>query len=438
MKTRILITLITLVAALASATLAPAGVVQAQEPVTPQHSAPNWQAAYWNNTSLSGTPVLQRSETSLNYDWGAGSPHPDVAADGFSARWTRYVDLSAGTYRFTSVSDDGIRVYVDNDLIIDEWYDHPAKTVSVEKHLAAGHHWIVVEYYENGGFATAKLSWGPASAPIQNWRGEYFDNPTLSGSPALVRDDANINFDWGAGSPAPGTIGADRFSVRWTQTVDLPAGNYRFSATADDGVRLWVNGHLLIEAWRDQPARTYTGDIYLAGGPVSIKMEYYENTGFAVARLSWRLAGEPGPPPSGTVLVDDADPGFVTGGSASGWHVAYEGHDGRLLWTRNNDWARANYNWARWYPDLAAGRYEVLVFVPERYTTTANARYWVSHADGLTLRVVNQSTNGNRWVSLGTYRFAGDDGDYVSLADATYETRLSRLIAFDAVKWVPQ
>jgi hypothetical protein len=86
--------------------------------------------------------------------------------------------------------------------------------------------------------------------------------------------------------------------------------------------------------------------------------------------------------------VDDADQGFVKGGSATGWHTAAEGHGGRLLWTRNNDRVRYNYNWARWYPHLTPGRYEVFVYIPERYSTTSSARYWVSHRDGSTLRRV--------------------------------------------------
>jgi hypothetical protein len=67
-----------------------------------------------------------------------------------------------------------------------------------------------------------------------------------------------------------------------------------------------------------------------------------------------------------------------------------------------------------------------------------SARYWVSHRDGSTLRRVAQSANGKRWVSLGTYWFRGTHDDYVSLADVTYEPRLSRLIAFDAAKWEPR
>lgn len=413
-----------------------AATALAQEP-QPQHSDPTWQATYWNNTTLAGAPALQRSEANLDYAWGSGSPAPGVNPDRFSARWQRYIELTSGVYRFTAVSDDGVRVWVDGEQIINEWYDHAAKTVSVDKNLSAGHHLVVVEFYENTGSAVIRFSWAPAPPTITGWRGEYFNNVTLGDPPAIVRDDAQINFNWGAAAPAPG-VNADKFSVRWTRNLDLSAGAYRFTLTIDDGGRLWVNDHLLIDAWREQSAKTYTGDLYLPGGAVPVKVEYYESTGLALAQLSWARADATPTPPPGVVIVDDADPGFVKGGSSTGWGVAAEGYNGQLHWTRNNDRARAGYNWARWYPNLKAGRYEVLVYIPERYSTTAQARYWIVHADGYTLRVVNQSSNSNRWVSLGTYRFAGARSDYVSLADATYETRLSRLIAFDAVKWEPR
>ena len=70
--------------------------------------------------------------------------------------------------------------------------------------------------------------------------------------------------------------------------------------------------------------------------------------------------------------------------------------------------------------------------------TTSNAKYWVIHQDGATLRPVDQSVNGGQWVLLGTYRFRGRGGEYVSLADVTHEPYLSTWIAFDAVKWSPR
>ena len=412
----------------------------AQTPQPPRlgHTAPFWQVAYWNNQTLSGDPVVTDTDDELNHNWGSGAPHSGVNADRFSARWTRYIDLSAGTYRFTATSDDGMRVYVDGDLIIDHWRDHAPQTFTADVSLNEGHHLVTVEYYEHTGGAVAKVSWGPATAPVDTWRGQYFTNPWLSGTPRLTLRDARIDFDWGYGSPAR-EIPYDGFSVRWTRTVQFEPGTYRFTVASDDGVRLWVNEHRLIDNWRDQALTTRSGTIYL-GGEAEVRMEYYENGGVAVARLTWERAdpNQPSPPLDG-VIVDDADPGFVRGGSPTGWRTAAEGYGGRLTWTRNNDRRRANYNWARWYPDLDPGRYEVFVYIPERYTTSARARYWVSHQDGHTLRIVDQSANGSRWVSLGTYAFSGAYlSDRVSLSDVTYEPYVTRLIAFDAVKWVPR
>jgi hypothetical protein len=402
-----------------------------------QHTGPYWQATYWNNTSLSGTPALERQEPDLNHDWGSGSPDGRVYSDRFSARWTRYIDVTPGTYRFTATSDDGIRVWVGGTLIVDRWHDQPATTYTADAYLGAGHHLVTVEYYENGGLATARLHWSLSSGAAHYWRGEYYNNSTLSGSPSMVRDDADISFSWGHGSPASGQINADVFSVRWTRNVDLSPGNYRFTITVDDGARLYVNGHLIIDVWRDQPATTYTADTYVPGGSIPLQVEYYENHGLATAQLHWGGSGAV-PAPVGGIVVDDTSPGFSKGGSATGWRTVWEGYGGRLTWTWNNDYARPNYNWARWYPSLAPGLYEVFVFIPYRYTTTSNGRYWVRHSNGYTLRLVNQSTNGDRWVSLGTYWFRGTGHDFVSLSDVSYEPYKSRLIAFDAVKWQPR
>ena len=414
-------------------------VALAQGGVTPQHTAPFWDASYWSNASLAGQPILQRSDPELNFDWGAGSPAPGIWSDLFSARWTRYIDVAPGLYRFAATSDDGIRMWLDGELIINEWYDHAEKTVYVDRHLGSGHHLLTVEYYENAGRAVAKVSWAPVSAPIQNWRAEYFNNPSLSGAPALVRDDPAVNFNWGLSSPAPGYVGSDYFSVRWTRTQNLSAGSYRFTVVADDGVRLWVNGHRLIDAWVTQAPTTYVGELYLPGGPVEIKMEYYENTGGAVARLSWSPGGGPPPPPVNAVIVDDSSSGFSKGGTWSSWRTAWQGYGGGMTYTRNNDRIRSNYNWARWYPGLVpGGRYEVYVYIPGQYATTGSARYWVSHAGGYTLRIVNQYAYSNQWVSLGTYQFSGNNKDYVSLSDVTYEPYLTRYVGFDAAKWEPR
>ena len=413
-----------------------AGPISAQgEDIKPRHSDPFWHASYWNNVTLAGDPVLQETHAALDWDWGSGSPHPAVGADGFSLRCTRYLDFTAGSYRFYATSDDGIRVYVDNRLIIDQWHDHSIRTYTADLDLAAGHHLAVVEYYENMGDAVAKVSWAPVPIGPRHWRGEYFANRWLSGAPVMIRDSDKIDFHWGYGSPV-GSVPADGFSIRWTGTVDFGAGaSYRFTTSTDDGVRLWVNGHLLIDRWVDQSFRSYSGTIY-AAGDVPVKMEYYEAGGVAAARLTW--VPSDGEPPADAIIVDDTDAGCSKNGLATAWRAASGGHGGTLTWTRNNDRPRYNYNWARWYPDLAASRYEVFVHVPTAYASTTQARYWVSHSGGYTLRVVNQSANRGGWVSLGTYHFRGTRADHVSLSDVTYERYLSKMIAFDAVKWEPR
>jgi len=278
---------------LALVVIAPAHA-QTPEPPGPEHTAPYWQATYWNNTSLWGTPVVQRQESHLNHEWGFGSPHFEVQADRFSARWTRYIDVSPGTYRFTATSDDGIRIYVDDKLIIDQWYDHPPRTFTADVSLTAGHHLVKVEYYENMGGAVAKVSWASIYTPSDSWRGEYFANRWLDGPPALIRSDRSLGFNWSDGSPSP-SIPHDNFSVRWTRTFHFEPGSYRFTTTTDDGVRLWVDGHLLIDRWRDQALSPHNGVIYLSGD-APIKMEYYEHGGLASVWLTWANLDNPPTP----------------------------------------------------------------------------------------------------------------------------------------------
>jgi hypothetical protein len=345
-------------------------------------------------------------------------------------RWTRSMDIQPGTYRFVVISDDGVRVYVDGQPVINEWHDHPRRTYQAERYLAGGPHEIVVEYYEHTEVAAVAFSMTRTSTPQGEWLGEYYGNRWLGGAPAFTRSDPAIDFDWGYGSPGGG-LPRDNFSVSWRRTIDFEPGSYRFTTTTDDGVRLWVGDQLLIDQWHDQPATSHAGAVYLSGAQ-PVRMEMYEHTGVAEARLQWTRLNDG---QSGVVVVDDGDPGFVKGGTASAWRHVTGGRGGWFYWTWNNDRVRSGYNWVRWYPDVGPGRYEVSVFVPEGRVRTSAARYWVSHRGSYTLRRVDQSANGGRWVSLGTYWFDGTRKDYVSLADVTYEPYLSRSVAFDAVKW---
>jgi uncharacterized protein YgiM (DUF1202 family) len=150
---------------------------------------------------------------------------------------------------------------------------------------------------------------GTASAPSAFWRGAYFNNMDLSGAPVLVRPEPAIDYNWGSESPAPPVVAADQFSVRWTRTLNLPAGRYQFTATTDDGVRLWVNNQSLIDQWTDHQAQPLTAKVDLPGGTTLVRMEYFEHTGTAVARLAWAPVGSA----SQASVTNGAATGIVTG-----------------------------------------------------------------------------------------------------------------------------
>ncbi|HEX8342697.1 MAG TPA: PQQ-dependent sugar dehydrogenase [Tepidisphaeraceae bacterium] len=116
----------------------------------------------------------------------------------------------------------------------------------------------------------------------------YFDNKDLSG-PSVTRIDPSVNFNFGDGSPDP-AIGADTFSARWSGKIQSAgAGTYTFRVTSDDGIRVWVGNSLVIDRFIDQSPSTHSGTITLAASTLyDIKIEYYENTGGAVAQLEWQ------------------------------------------------------------------------------------------------------------------------------------------------------
>jgi hypothetical protein len=103
--------------------------------------------------------ALTQNTALIDFDWGGRSPDSAVRVDNFSARWQGDFDMSAGQYDFTVVVDDGMRLYVDGELVIDRWIDQPPTTYTVTRLLSSGRHRIVMEYYERGGGAVARLSW---------------------------------------------------------------------------------------------------------------------------------------------------------------------------------------------------------------------------------------------------------------------------------------
>jgi glucose/arabinose dehydrogenase/PKD repeat protein len=150
--------------------------------------------------------------------------------------------------------------------------------------------------FDGGTIRRISYTAGASSCQIGQYKASYFANQTLSGTPVTERCESAINYDWGSSSPSGSGVGPDNFSVRWAGTHSFATtGTYTFTATADDGVRVYLDGTLVIDQWKDQSATTYTASRTVTAGNHELKVEYYENGGDAVARFSVTAAANGAP-----------------------------------------------------------------------------------------------------------------------------------------------
>ena len=388
-------------------------------PAAPGATGTGLTGQYYNDPDTGarfGTLVFTRTDATVNFTWGNDSPGPGVNIDKFSVRWTGQVLAPVtGNYTFSTVSNDGVRLWVNGQLVINNWTVHGTTTnTSAAIALVAGVKYaITMEYFDNAGWGVAKLLWAypgqaqtvipqsrlypavasPNQAPVVNagadqtitlpstasltgtatddgqpnppgtltrtWSqvsgpgtvsfgdanaistsaafsmsgayvlrltvsdgaitvsddvavtvnpaapgatgtgltGQYYNDPDTGarfGTLVFTRTDATVNFTWGNDSPGPG-VNIDKFSVRWTGQVLAPVtGNYTFSTVSNDGVRLWVNGQLVINNWTVHGTTTNTSAAIalVAGVKYAITMEYFDNVGWGVAKLLWAYPGQ--------------------------------------------------------------------------------------------------------------------------------------------------
>lgn len=431
-------------------------------------SFPDWEGDYFNNQTLSGAPTISRDDPNINFNWGYGSPDPSIPVDYFSVRWTRTLNFAGGTWQFTTTTDDGVRLWVDGNLLIDQWHAQLPTAYSANITLAAGLHTVRMEYFDNTGGALAQLNYaqvssgGTANPVVGVWVGQYYNNISLSGSPVFLLNTPGMNFgfNWGYGSPDP-SVPVDNFSAKWDAYQNIPTtGYYTIIANSDDGMRVWLDGALVIDGWFDHSSTTFTATRNLGAGLHAFHVEYYERTGTALVSVQIvpGLSGPPGPgsgqgilpnlglgwqtggtSTGGEVIVNNLGPGWQAGGASTGWHGAATGINGHAFWTFNNTYATPYHNWARWYPTLGAPRnYEVFAYIPAGLGSTLNARYEVYHAGRYNLAPRSQAFYANQWMSLGTYNFRGAGGEFVLLSDVTSECHLCRKLAFDAIRFSPR
>lgn len=272
--------------------------------------------SYFQSAELTG-PSRFRVDEALDFNWENGSPMPGLPADRFSVRWEGKILSSApGNYQFHIASDDGARLWVDGQLIVDQWRDRSVMESTGQLVLQENQSYpLKLEYFENGGQAIVRLLWtapgqpkamvpkerlfAPGAppkaeasrvAPATGWLALYYDRQDLSG-PFQAATNATIDFHWRNNRPLAG-INHEHFSVRWMGELTVPdTDHYSFHVESDDGMRLWIDGELLLDEWHDGVMNLTTKPVSLEKGRnYTMRYEMFENTSEAKARLFWSSA----------------------------------------------------------------------------------------------------------------------------------------------------
>lgn len=271
----------------------------------------------WNNLPDFTTLTPAKTGTSTNLNLSVRNRD-----NTYSIRYTGYISVPTdGIYTFYTTSDDGSKLLIGSTEVVNNDGLHAEQERSGTIGLKAGVHAISILFLQGGGGQTLIASYsgpnlgkqaipdaafrrvGSAQPSVSTnpngsgtgLRAAYFNNQYLNAPSVLTRTDATIDFDWGTGSPASGTVNIDNYSVRWTGQVEAPvSGTYYFSTNADDGIRLWVNGIQLINDWNAHPPVVNNGtSINLtAGQRYDIRLEYFEYNGGALAKLWWSYPGQ--------------------------------------------------------------------------------------------------------------------------------------------------
>ncbi len=250
-----------------------------------------WQGEYYDNPSLIGDPQYIIEEARIDYDWGEDGP-PDLGSNYFSIRWTGIWDFEAGEYTLSAYADDGLRLWLDDDLLVDAWTagmgDYEA-TVTIE---TAGLHYLKLEYFERTGDAAIQLHWRRTDLYPQ-WHGDYYGEPWVEGGRQYAQKDSVIQFDWGEGCPdrlSPHPYVCNRFSIGWAAEPLLELGTHRILLYADEGYQLFIDGNKVQEAgWDLGPpygAEDDWYDLHVAGTERhEITYNFHDQGGPAEARL---------------------------------------------------------------------------------------------------------------------------------------------------------
>ena len=323
----------------------------------------SWVAEYYSDEQLT-TKCLDSYIDSLHIfgNWGEEAPGNGCPADHFSARFSREIDFAGGDYTFGLGYDDGARLKIDGETVIDSWETPDPSYVT--RHVESGYHKLEVEYHDEKGEAyLTALWWGPGvdlkrePRDSSRWYAQHWGNQALWWESITMLNEGVgfLDHDWGDGAPAD-VLPRDHFSSRFERRVHFDGGRWRFVLSADDGVRLWVDDDLIVDEWQDQVS-TFKSEVDLDEGDHELKLEHYENLGAALVRLSWEqvpltttLTGGITSPVGNTTVytcpltieaevTNDADEDHA-GVELVEFHAAYDDH-----WHHLGDDSTPPYNW---------------------------------------------------------------------------------------------
>src|SRR3989338_3496235 len=205
-----------------------------------------FSGCYYNGKDFNTLAFIRNDSNPLNFDWNTSAPAVGVNSDLFSVRWQGDFSFQASSYNFTVTADDGVRLYVDNELLINQWKNQAATTYTAIKTLTAGEHLIKLEYYENLIYASAKLAW-TAIEPTAKSNQAPSISLTAPTNNSTYTTPANIIINASA-SDSDGTISkvefyngtallSSDFTSPYTFTWrNVLAGNYSLSAKAYDNL----------------------------------------------------------------------------------------------------------------------------------------------------------------------------------------------------------
>lgn len=149
---------------------------------------------------------------------------------------------------------------------------------------------ILVAPYYDGAESTVPSEWLKTASGETGLTCSFYNGMKPEGDVIGTRVDADVNFNWGNGSPMSG-VPSDSFSAVWEGKITLPAGDdVRLGILSDDGARLYIDGKMVIDNWKDSfEVTVYTESALKAGSTHDIKLEYFENGGGAVAKLLYAV-----------------------------------------------------------------------------------------------------------------------------------------------------